>query len=411
MRIIVVNYFGILPDEPGATRHYEMASFFQNKNGTEVELWINNLNYHTDKKKRSAPKRGRFITSENGLKIEFFRGIRHRNKKVLREFGMLYFSLLTAARLMRTKADIVILSMPPVNNLLALVAKAKKIPLIADVEDLWPLFIEESGVKNKAVLKYYEVQANSVYKIASAIEAVSKGMLDYVSEVIDCSKKIKWISPLGVNIEAYDELKATDDLQKYKWRDDFKVMYVGAHGVANDIISVIDTIEEFNKIELTVGGKKVSFIFIGDGNYKKEIEEYARGKELDNVFFEKPISGDLVPFYLKSADVCLTNLRRLECFKLVRPNKLFQYMAAAKPIVCGIWGESEEIVEEAGAGINVDFTRPIDAANAIRQFLQGNLDSYGINGNTYIRKTGDRHIIFEDFYKKIIETIHERTFK
>ena len=79
-------------------------------------------------------------------------------------------------------------------------------------------------------------------------------------------------------------------------------------------------------------------------------------------------------------------------------------MAAGKPIICGIWGESADIVHESGAGICVDFTNHTEAANLIYSFLsRDDLDELGAKGNRYIRLNGDRDMIFEDFYEHICE--------
>lgn len=410
MKIAVINFFGTTPDVPGATKHYELSCFFQNKKNMQVEFWMNGVNYATDRPVSgiNSKKICCYKTENSGLLLVYFKGIRHRNKKVFRELGMLLFSLLTAGKLLFSKdIDAVILSMPPVTNLVAVVAHIKKIVLIADVEDLWPLFLEESGIKNKAILKYYDIQAKSIYKNADGIDAVSNGMLSYVQGIIDCSKKHCWLAPLGVNLEVYDSIKIKADLSQYKWINDFKIMYIGAHGLANDISSVMKVASKFENI--TIDGKKVSFVFIGDGNYKHVLLKQLKEQNLNNFYFEDAISSNLVPYYLSQADVCLTNLRRLECFKLVRPNKLFQYMAAKKPIICGIWGEAADIILEAKCGINVDFTNIEDAVNNINRFIHRNdLKELGMRGNLYIRKNGNRSLIYEEFYRRTIEIIKNK---
>lgn len=405
MKIIVVNFYGTKKDVPGATKHYEMAKYFQSNSSCNVQLWINGVNYYTDQEYEEVrQKKSDFVfREENGLNVIFFKGLRHKNNKILRELGMFIFSFKTAVRLLREKnVDIIVLSLPPVNCLLALIAQLKKIPVVADVEDLWPLFIEQSGVRNRFILKYYEVQANYIYKHSVGIEAVSEGMLNYVKNKIRCGKKMCWVAPLGVNLHEYNSLKYYDAISKYSWKDDFKIMYIGAHGLANDIGSVLKTIRKINEIILSVNNKKISYIFIGDGSEKKNLEKEKDRLKLRNVYFEDAISSEKVPAYILSADICITNLRRLDCFKLVRPNKLFQYMAARKPVICGIWGETSEIITNAGAGICVDFTKHEAAASQIKNFiLSDHLSLIGQKGYDYVAQNGDRDKIFEEYYKRL----------
>src|SRR5699024_2876994 len=91
-------------------------------------------------------------------------------------------------------------------------------------------------------------------------------------------------------------------------------------------------------------------------------------------------------------------------FKLVRPNKIFQYMAVGKPIISGIWGEAEEIIKEAQAGIYVDFTKSSSAIDSIHYLIVNEelRKKYGVNGRKYIEKNGDRIKIFNDYYLTII---------
>lgn len=409
MKIIIINFFGITPDQPGATKHYDMARFFTDKKHSDVEFWISGINHHTDERvsELKGPKAS-FKTQYEGIDLVYIQSIKHKTSKIRRELGMLVFSIISTFKLMfGKKADVVILSMPPVNSLITLATKLRKINLVADVEDLWPLFLEDLGIKNKAVLKYYDVQATSIYKAAKGIEAVSDGMLNYVKNKVDCNNKVCWMAPLGVDLSIYDNITQTDSLDNYKWKDDFKVMYIGAHGLANDIISVLKVIDIFNKQNIKIKGKKVSFIFIGDGNYKHEMINYMENNNIQNVYFEKAIRSDLVPFYLKQADVCLTNLQKVESFKLVRPNKLFQYMAAKKPIICGIWGEAKRVIEESASGIYIDFTEVDNAVKTMTEFLKrDDLDKLADNGNAYIRKNGSRETIFQNYYMKIEEILN-----
>jgi glycosyltransferase involved in cell wall biosynthesis len=153
----------------------------------------------------------------------------------------------------------------------------------------------------------------------------------------------------------------------------------------------------------SLNNKKLSFIFIGDGEQKKNIIKYSNTLKLKNVYFEDPVPGKLVPDYLVHADICLTNLMKLESFKRVRPNKLFQYMALGKPIISGIWGEFQSIIEEALAGIYVDFNNEYEASTKIIELFSDNnlLEIMGRNGKEYVRKYGDREKIFREFITKL----------
>ena len=197
-----------------------------------------------------------------------------------------------------------------------------------------------------------------------------------------------------------------EKIKDYRWKDDFVIVYAGAHGKANDLESVLRTISIFEKKHQVVNGKKISFVFIGNGDNKEKLKMLAGKLGLRSVYFEEAVPGNIIPQILMNADVCLTNLKKIESFKLVRPNKIFQYMAAKRPIICGIWGEAQTIVEGCSAGKYIDFTNYSTAAESMYHFItQENLSEYGENGYKYVSEFGNRKKIFEDFYINVKEVI------
>jgi len=408
-KIIIINHYGITPDTPGATKHYDMAKYFSNKNTHSVEFWMCGYNHHTGKNypmlqglKLQASE------EEKNLKIVRVKGSPYRKSSILRQLNITLFDLITSFKILFSgKVDVVVLSVPPISIFTVLIIKLKRIKLVVDVEDLWPLFLIEMGMTNKMAIKYMDVFSNYLYRSSSGISAVSEGMKRYAQERAGNHKKEIWLAPLGVNLKEYTGKSKNNDLIADKaWKDAFKIMYIGAHGRANDLQSVLETIKEFNWLEDTKYEKqKKAFIFIGDGDQKKALLSYRDTLGLDNVFFEEAIPGKQVPDFLEHADVCLTNLKKVESFKLVRPNKIFQYMAMKKPVVSGIWGESREIIESAEAGVYIDFTNYKNAAKTLYEMIHNEerLKEYALNGIEYVKQFGDRERIFEDYYNRLIQ--------
>lgn len=409
-KIVIINHYGITPDLPGATKHYDMAKYFSAQKTHVIDFWMCGYNHHTGK--HHSKLKGLKIQSidrEENLNIVRIKSTPYRKSSVMRQLNIVFFDVITAFKILLSKnIEAVVLSVPPISIFNVWATKLKKIKLITDVEDLWPLFLIEMGMNNKSVIKYMEFCANYTYKASDGIAAVSQGMLEYTQERINVEKCMSWLSPLGVKIDEYaNKVKNPKLIFEKSWKDDFKVMYVGAHGRANDLYSVLGTIKEFNEFTREIEGKKVSFIFVGDGDQKKNLIDFSRNLRLKNVYFEDAIPGKLVPDYLVHADVCLTNLKKIESFKLVRPNKLFQYMALSKPIICGIWGEAKEIIENANSGIYIDFTSSKDAAIKMSELLSNKekLSSFRNNGKKYVDEYGNRQSIFKKFYFNILNIL------
>ena len=69
---------------------------------------------------------------------------------------------------------------------------------------------------------------------------------------------------------------------------------------------------------------------------------------------------------LAAADVCVAILKPLELYKTTYPNKVFDYMAAGRPVVLAINGVVRKVIEEANAGIPVEPGNPASLAQAIQ---------------------------------------------
>ena len=404
-RIIVINHYGATPDVPGPSRNYELSRYIAEKSNCRTEFWISGYSHYT----RTVDRRlGRYKIQHKeteGLHTTVrLRTTRYRKSVVLRQLNTMVFDLLVAFKLLFSlNVTLVIITVPPLSLLSPLVARLKRIPVILDVQDLWPLFLVEMGLKSRLAVGYMNWVADLMYGSASGIACVSDGMAQYVRSRV--GTKHIWVSPLGVNFDEYSRQKLDPQIVEGKpWRDNMKIMYLGAHGRANDLLSVLTTVKEVNQLLVGQSLKRpVSFIFVGDGEQKATLVDYAKQHSLMNVFFEDAVPSKEVPAYLRHADVCLTNLMKIDSFKLVRPNKLFQYMALGKPIISGIAGEFQRIIEDVDSGIYVDFTRPKDAAHKIVELISDadRLKEMGKNGVEYIRRFGDRRQIFSEFWERV----------
>ena len=402
-KIIIINHYGITPDMPGATKHYDLATYFASKKEYDIEFWMCGYNHATGKYAEGLKGLHiQHIYSENDIKIVKIKSVPDWNSLIMRQLNIMVFDFITGIKLLFSRnIKCIILSMPPITFFTSDAAYIRKIKMVADVEDLWPLFMKEMGMNNKLAETYMEHYANRSYNRANAIEAVSNGMLEYVKNKVKNKNKIMWLAPLGVNLKLVKGETNRQYIGNYEWKNDFIIMYAGAHGRANDIESLLKMIQIFNQKYKNIDNRKVSFVFLGNGDNKEKLQQLKKQYGLSNTYFEDAVPGSIVPQILKNADVCLTNLKKVESFKLVRPNKIFQYMAASKPIICGIWGEAAEIVETAKAGIYIDFENP-NAADQIYDFLiNEDLKECGKNGYEYVSKYGNRDIIFEDFYERI----------
>jgi glycosyltransferase involved in cell wall biosynthesis len=110
---------------------------------------------------------------------------------------------------------------------------------------------------------------------------------------------------------------------------------------------------------------------------------------------------------LAGTDACIAILKPLEEYKTTYPNKVFDYMAAGRPVVLAIEGVIREVVEDADCGV---FPRPGDAqdmANAI-QFLESDRDhavTLGIHGRKYLEEHFSREKLAEKLETLFVDLV------
>jgi glycosyltransferase involved in cell wall biosynthesis len=130
-------------------------------------------------------------------------------------------------------------------------------------------------------------------------------------------------------------------------------MYAGAHGLSNDLDVLLDAAQRLQvKPEIVI-------LFVGDGKEKPRLVAEAESRGLANVRFMPAQAKSQMPAALAAADCGIAILKPLPLYATTFPNKVFDYMAAGKPVVLAIDGVIRRVVEQAHGGV---FVPPGDAA-------------------------------------------------
>jgi glycosyltransferase involved in cell wall biosynthesis len=76
-------------------------------------------------------------------------------------------------------------------------------------------------------------------------------------------------------------------------------------------------------------------------------------KQITNVHFTGLLAREVIPSILAASDIALVTLKPSPLFRTVLPSKMFEAMAARKPIVLAVEGEARDVLERSGAGLTV----------------------------------------------------------
>ena len=128
--------------------------------------------------------------------------------------------------------------------------------------------------------------------------------------------------------------------------------YLGTLGLAHGLENVLDAAGQ-------LGDTPISFLFVGVGAAKAELEARVRMRGLTNVVFAQRQEKAAMPRFWSLCDASLVHLRAAPLFETVIPSKIFEAMAVGVPtIYAAPRGEGSKIVEAHDAGVVVP---PMDA--------------------------------------------------
>lgn len=188
----------------------------------------------------------------------------------------------------------------------------------------------------------------------------------------------------AVDLEKFDNIKANKEkLRRYLKipLDKNIVTYCGSLNPGKGIKMIIEVSKKFNQSTLfyIIGGEKRWL------NYWRNIVKY---KRISNVKFIGFVLNKLVPLYLKSSDI-LIMLYDLEEKKAIMdinttsPIKLFEYMAAKKPIVTTRLPTIEKIVQHNKEALLSEWDDVNDIVENIYKLLEDHLLAKKISQNAY----------------------------
>jgi glycosyltransferase involved in cell wall biosynthesis len=169
--------------------------------------------------------------------------------------------------------------------------------------------------------------------------------------------------------------------------------YAGAHGLSNDLDIVLEAARELQS------SPKFHFILAGDGKEKTTLIQKAKALQLQNVTFLDPIPKNQIFHLYAASDACIAILKPIEFYKTTYPNKVFDYMAASRAVICAIDGEIRKVVEAAHCGLFVQPGNSHALALAIQQLQRkpALCKEMGQAGRKYLEKYFDRKTISKDF--------------
>jgi len=244
-------------------------------------------------------------------------------------------------------------------------------PFVFELRDIWPASITAVGAMEPSfAIRMLEKLEMFLYKRADKIVAVTN---TFKSELVArgiTGDKIDVVLN-GVDLSKYKPTTKDSALSdQYNLTNKFVVGYVGTHGLAHSLETIVSA------AELLRENKEIVFLFAGGGAGADLVKKLVEDKQLTNVKVLGRQDKSLMPKIWSLCDVSLVHLKDVPLFKSVIPSKIFESMGMGLPIIIGVPdGEATEIVKQTASGLVVEPEKAEQMVDAILK-LHNNKELY-----------------------------------
>jgi glycosyltransferase involved in cell wall biosynthesis len=207
--------------------------------------------------------------------------------------------------------------------------------LVFEVRDIWPLTLQELG------------GLSSRHPLADrhmVVRGMDAAKFHYLPNGVDLDSSSPSTDVPGAVHEAMQP-------------GAFTVGFVGTLGAANVLETLIDAARLLDPGRFAV-------VIVGHGPERERL--MARAADVPNVVFTGPVPKERITAAISLFDACYVGYRRSSLYRFgVSPNKLYEYMAAGRPVLFAAEAANQP-VRDADCGQTLPPEDPRALANAIR---------------------------------------------
>lgn len=378
MRILYLHQFFTTRDGAGGTRSYEHARHLV-RSGHEVVMVTAAGAGATTRAEAAEPgaAHGRWPIAGrrlvDGIDVREVRGASADYAAATargyasRSAGFAAFAAsATAAGLRAPAPDVVLATSPPLTIALPAiaVARARRVPLVFEVRDLWPEApIQMGALRNPTARAGARALERVTYRAAAHVIALSPGMREGIIAAGAGPERVTVI-PNASDLDLFSpdldpgELRATLGIAEGA----LLCSYFGTMGEANDLTQVIEAATLLR--DSGRGAEEIAFVLQGEGKRRPGLGTEVARRGLNNVVVRGAAGKAEAARLAAASDACLTIFKDVPILATNSPNKLFDTFAAGRPAIVNTDGWQRELVERHGAGLAA---RPGDPADLAAQ--------------------------------------------
>jgi glycosyltransferase involved in cell wall biosynthesis len=243
---------------------------------------------------------------------------------------------------------------------------------------------------------------NFAYRMSDRVVSMLPKADSYMRSHGMAAHKFSYL-PNGIDIEEWENQAAplpqldSEKLTQLKQLGHFVVGYVGSHGLANALYNLVDAAQLLQR-------ELVTFVMVGQGAEKEALQQKVLQMQLNNVIFFAPVPKASVPSLLARMDALYIGWQKKSIYRFgINPNKLLDYMMAAKPVIHAVEA-GNDLVAESGCGISIPPDNPsaiAQAINKLRQMKPSERELMGKKGREYVLNHHDSRVLARNFLELV----------
>lgn len=266
------------------------------------------------------------------------------------------------------KPDVVYSTSPHIFAPLGAIAFSwiKRVPHVLEVRDLWPESIAATTGMSRSSIVYrgFELIERFIYNSSKRIVVFTESFKSNLISRGVVSDKLHVVIN-GANLSLFEDPVYDDELAKSLELDNkFVVGYMGTHGLSHNLLNTIYAAS-------LLQDEGIYFLFVGEGAEKSAMVTLSNQLNVKNIRFVGRQVREDIPKYWALCDVGLVHLKNDAVFETVIPSKIFETMAAGRPIVyCGPDSDGARLIKAHACGLLSDSNDPEALASQIRVLKQ-----------------------------------------
>ncbi len=363
MRVIYLHMYFKTPKDNGGTFSYEMARQLVDR-GHEVQMVTADC---------SGQGRAWRRTEEDGIQVHWC-PIPYSNNMGFRRRIRSFFKFAIAAsrKAASLPGDVIYASSTPLTIAIPAVyaARRQSIPMVFEVADLWPeLPIAIGALRNPVAIAAARWLERFAYRNSHHIVAFSPGMKSGIVRAGYPEGKVTVI-PNGGDMQLFqaDEQAGREFRDRHAWlKDRPLVVYTGTLGIINGVDYLPRLAAEVRKRD-----PEIRFLVVGTGHQEAYVRDVAQqlGVLNDNFFMHPPAPKTEITPILSAADMASSVFCDIQQMWNNSASKVYDAMAASRPIAINHEGWWADLFRETGCGIVLDAHDMASAADSLVSTLR-----------------------------------------